>query len=81
MASGADALFIECAFLQKDAEQAARKNHLTAWQAGTLARPAQVKRLVPFHFSTRYTDCMDTLVREAQAAFHDAAGFSDQLET
>jgi ribonuclease Z len=81
LASGVDDLFIECAFLQEDADQAARKNHLTAWQAGTLARRSQVKRLVPFHFSTRYTERIDALVEEAQAAFQGTARVHDQLET
>jgi ribonuclease Z len=81
LASGADDLFIESAFLQEDADQAARKNHLTAWQAGTLARRSRVKRLVPFHFSTRYTGRIDALVEEAQAAFRGEAGFHGRLET
>jgi ribonuclease Z len=72
LASGADLLFVECAFLEADAEHAARKNHLTAWQAGTLAARAQVKRIVPCHFSTRYTGRGDALLQEACAAF--AAG-------
>lgn len=66
---GADQLFIECHFLAADAEQAARKNHLTAWQAGMLARLAKVKRLVPCHFSTRYSERGDVLSEEAQRAF------------
>ncbi len=69
LAFGADLLFIECAFLESDAAHASRKNHLTAWQAGILARRAQVKRLVPCHFSTRYTDRGDVLSEEAQRAF------------
>ncbi len=64
----ADLLFIECAFLQADADQAGRKNHLTAWQAGCLARHARVRRLVPCHFSTRYSDRGELLVQEAQRA-------------
>ncbi len=67
--AGADVLFIECAFLQADIDQAARKNHLTAWQSGNLARRARVKRLVPCHFSTRYTDRADELLKEAERAF------------
>jgi ribonuclease Z len=69
---GADVLFIECAFLEADAEHAARKNHLTAWQAGLLARRAQVKRLVPCHFSTRYADRGEALSAEADRAFRGA---------
>lgn len=78
LALGADELFIECAFLQEDAEQAARKNHLTAWQAGTLARLSQVKRLVPFHFSTRYMDRGNVPGDEARTAFQETGGFRNQ---
>lgn len=69
LASRADLLFIECAFLDADAAHAERKNHLTAWQAGTLAKRALVKRIVPCHFSTRYTGAGDALLAEAQRAF------------
>ncbi|HQT76590.1 MAG TPA: MBL fold metallo-hydrolase [Rhodopila sp.] len=74
LAFGADLLFIECAFLQVDAEQAARKNHLTAWQAGTLARQSDVKRLIPFHFSTRYRGRGEDLCAEADRAFRETSG-------
>ena len=69
LASGADVLFIECAFLEADVAHAVRKNHLTAWRAGVLARRARVERLVPCHFSTRYTDRGDALEEEAERAF------------
>jgi ribonuclease Z len=77
LASGADILFIECAFLEVDAGHAARKNHLTARQAGTLARRAHVKRLEPCHFSTRYTDCGALLLEEAQLAFQGPTDSED----
>jgi ribonuclease Z len=73
--AGADILFIECAFLEADAAHGARKNHLTARQAGTLARRARVNRLEPCHFSTRYSDHGDLLSKEAQAAF---SGLTDR---
>jgi ribonuclease Z len=73
LAFGADILFLECAFLEADAAEAARKNHLTAHQAGALARRAQVKRLVPCHFSMRYSDAGNILWEEAQRAFMDPA--------
>jgi ribonuclease Z len=66
---GADVLFVEAPFLQHDAEMAARKYHLTARQAGLLAREAGVKRLVPFHFSPRYAGEGERLQEEALEAF------------
>ena len=50
----ADVAFIETVFLDEDREHAERKAHLTAAQAGTIARAARVKNAIPFHFSTRY---------------------------
>jgi ribonuclease Z len=81
LASRADMLFIECAFLDADAEHAARKNHLTAWQAGMLARRAQALRIMPCHFSARYADHGDALLEEAQAAFSGNCGQSEMPTT
>lgn len=69
LASGADTLFIETPFLEKDAEIASRKNHLTAAQAGLIAQQAGVKEMVTFHFSPRYNGMEDDLISEAEAAF------------
>lgn len=70
LASGAELLFIEAPFLHADAEHARARRHLTAWQAGTLARQASVKRLVTLHYSPRYNGRREELEREAMAAFH-----------
>ena len=43
--------------------------HLTATQAGTIARMAQVKRFVPFHFSLRYEKEPNRLLQEALEVF------------
>ncbi len=74
LADHADLLFIETTFLQDDQETAARKYHLTARQAGTLARQADVKRLIPFHFSPKYKGASHLLTEEAIAAFRGDPG-------
>lgn len=56
LARGADVLFIETPFLDEDAGRAHRRYHLTARQAGLLARAAGAKVVVPFHFSPMYED-------------------------
>lgn len=67
-----DVLFIESVFLHADVEHAERKNHLTARQAGTIARRLRAKAVVPFHFSPRYEDRSAELVAEVQAAWSGA---------
>ena len=69
IAAGAEVLFIEATFLERDRQKAAQKFHLTAHQAGTLARRAGVKRIELFHFSPKYKGMGETLIQEANAAF------------
>jgi ribonuclease Z len=71
LARGADALFIETAFTHEEERRAAEKFHLTARQAGSLARAAGVKRLIPFHFSPKHTEEAERLVRGAMEAFEE----------
>ncbi|HYB50368.1 MAG TPA: MBL fold metallo-hydrolase [Burkholderiaceae bacterium] len=66
---GVDVLYIESVFLEQDAAQAARKNHLTAQQAGRIARAVGAKALVPFHFSPRYEGRETALIAQALAAW------------
>jgi ribonuclease Z len=69
LVGGADVFFCESLFLDADRDQATKRYHLTARQAGTLARAAGVTRLETFHFSPRYDRDPEPLRAEAQAAF------------
>jgi len=69
LADDSDILFIEAPFLHEEAENAAKKYHLTALQAGTLARSARVKRVILFHFSPKYKRSGELLTKEATEAF------------
>jgi ribonuclease Z len=68
-ARGADRLFIEAAFLDAEIDVAREKYHLTAKQAGILARKAGVEQFTVFHFSPRYTHTAHLLQEEADRAF------------
>ncbi|HJV68959.1 ribonuclease Z [Ideonella sp.] len=65
---GVDLLYIESVFLDAEREHALRKNHLTAAQAGEIARRLGAKRVVPFHFSPRYRGREEALRAEVLAA-------------
>jgi len=69
LAGGADLLYIEAMFLEEHAADAARKFHLTAAQAGSIAQAVGARVIVPFHFSPRYGDREPELRAELQAAF------------
>ena len=73
LAAGAAQLFIECVFLDQDADHAARKHHLTARQAGSIARASGARIAIPFHFSPRYADREAHLRRELEAARAEAS--------
>ncbi len=63
-----DLLFIECAFMQEHSDIAAGRNHLTAHQAGSIAKAARAKQVIPIHFSPRYSDREQALRAEVNAA-------------
>jgi ribonuclease Z len=69
LAKKSDHLFIEAAFLDRDRDVAREKFHLTAKEAGTLARLAGVKHYTLFHFSPRYEHMARDIEKEASEAF------------
>jgi ribonuclease Z len=69
LARDADLLFIEAAFARADAALAAQRAHLTTAAAGAIAREAAVRKVVPFHFSPRYSGQEARLFDEVMAAF------------
>ena len=74
LARNADLLYIEAAFMERDAEHAQRKFHLTARQAGEIARAANAGCVIPLHFSPRYAGEEKALLRaEVEAAFGGAS--------
>lgn len=69
LARGVDLFVCEAAFLEADSALAAERSHLTARQAGWLAREAGAKRLAPCHLSPRYKGREREILDEAEAAF------------
>ncbi len=69
LAQDADVFYCEAPYLDADAEKARNRYHLTARQAGLMARQARARDLVVFHFSPRYTGQGDALEQEALEAF------------
>jgi ribonuclease Z len=70
LAERADLLICESTFLSVDEQLAHDYGHLTARQAGRLARVAGARKLVLTHFSRRYTD-LEPFASEARAEFDD----------
>ncbi len=68
--NGVDLLYIEASFLDNDKERARKTAHLTAREAGELARKAEVKNMKIIHFSPKYSGNSDLLEHEAQRAFN-----------
>lgn len=70
LAREADLLFIESPFIERDADHAQRKFHLTARRAGEIARAAAVGSVTVMHISPRYQGEERMMLRsEVAAAF------------
>ena len=75
----ADVLLCEATFADDMKEFASEFGHMTASQAATLAKKANVKKLIVTHFSQRYKDT-NVLLREAKKIFANAVAATDLME-
>ena len=71
LARGADIFYCEAPYLDRDADKARDRYHLTARQAGIMAKKAGVRELVVFHFSPRYTGLGHEIEAEARNTFRE----------
>ncbi len=78
LADRADLVVCEATFAGADAHLARRYRHLTAGDAGRIARDAGARRLLITHFSQRYPDAR-VLLDEAAAVFSDVVAAEDLL--
>lgn len=65
---GVDLLYHEATFMHDMLENAELTGHSTALQAATIAKAAEVKKMIIGHFSARYSD-LQALLAEAQERF------------
>jgi len=69
LVKGSDVLYCEAVFLSEDKEQASKVYHLTSDQTAYIAREADVKKLVVFHFSRRYANKRSRIIEEIKEIF------------
>ncbi|MGD8309632.1 MAG: MBL fold metallo-hydrolase, partial [Chromatiales bacterium] len=73
LARKAHTLFCEAPFAADHAAQARLTGHLTARACGEIARAADVRQLVAFHFSRRYRSNLDPIYRDIAWVFPGGA--------
>ncbi len=69
LVKGSDVLYCESVFLSEDKEQASKVYHLTTDQTAFIAKEADVKKLVVFHFSRRYGNNREKILEEIRQLF------------
>jgi len=69
LVEGADFLFIEAPFLERERGVALEKAHLTAFLAGRIAAMANVARVIPFHISPKYSSDPFPIIEEVIRGF------------
>ena len=78
---GSDLLVCEGMFEAQLIDQAKEKKHMTAVQAATIARDAEVRRMCMIHYSPRYTDReLEKLLEEARQVWPKAELSRDRMQ-
>ncbi len=75
---GVDLLYHEATFAEEERVRAKTTMHSTAAQAATIAKKAEVEKLMIGHFSARYTN-QNVLLEEAKAIFENVVLAEDML--
>jgi len=68
--AGVDCLYHEATFMDDEMLRSKQTEHSTARQEGTIARKANVKKLIIGHYSARYNN-QEALLREAREEFEN----------
>lgn len=76
---GVDLLYHEATFSEKEKELATKRFHSTAKQAGSIAKEADVKKLLIGHYSARYPDTT-ILENEAKSVFPNTVAVQDGMK-
>jgi ribonuclease Z len=69
LVKGSDMFYCEAYFLEEDRDRAIERFHLTAKACGAAARMAGAERLSLMHFSPKYRECPEKVVKEAMDEF------------
>lgn len=80
LARGADILIHEATFAHSDVGRAASDGHTTGYQAGEVARRADVRRLLLCHFSAELHGQLDEIRREATQSYGGAVEIPEELK-
>lgn len=78
LAKGSNCLFSESSFLEENKDLAKERKHMTALQAGEMAKKAKVERLVLMHYSQRYKD-VSVFEKEARKVFKNTVAGKDLM--
>jgi ribonuclease Z len=73
---GANILFHETTFMEKDRELAHKTYHSTTLEAAEIAKQANVEKLIIGHYSARYLN-PEILVKECKTVFNNTEGTAD----